>query len=297
MILVAGGTGRLGSLIVDDLLAAGDRVRVLTRSPAAAERLRAAGAEAVVGDVRDPHVVSEAVSGSGAVVSALTGFGPGRGSTPAEVDRTGNRTLIRAAADSAVESFVLLSVHGAAADAPLALFRMKYAAEEALRASGLTWTIIRPTAFLETHLEVIGAPLARRGSTVLFGPGTVPMNFVSVRDVAAAVLRALRDAALTGCTIELGGPDLTMNALSDALHAADRSSAARVRRIPLPALRLMSVLARPFSPFLARAAQAAVMMNTVDTRFDALPARAAVPGLPFTTLDEVVAPAPISFVP
>jgi hypothetical protein len=51
----------------------------------------------------------------------------------------------------------------------------------------------------------------------------------------------------------------------------------------------MSVLARPFSPFLARAAQAAVMMNTVDSRFDPLPARAAVPGLPFTTLDEVVA--------
>jgi hypothetical protein len=80
-----------------------------------------------------------------------------------------------------------------------------------------------------------------------------------------------------------------MNGLSDALHAANGSSPGKVRRIPLPALRVMAVLARPFSPFMARAAQAAVMMNTVDSRFDPLPARAAVPGLPFTTLDEVLA--------
>ena len=289
MILVAGGTGRLGSLIVEDLIVAGDAVRVLTRSADAATRLRALGAEAQVGDVRDPQAASRAVQGCHAVVSAVTGFAPERGSTPEDVDRDGNRNLIRAAASAGVERFVLLSVHGAAPDAPLPLFRMKSAAEEALRASDLSWTIVRPTAFLETHLEVIGAPLARNGSTMLFGSGTAPMNFVSVRDVAALVLRALRDPALIGQAIELGGPDLTMNALSDALHAADGSSTGAVRRIPLPALRLMAVLARPFSPFLARAAQAAVVMNTVDSRFDALPARAAVPGLPFTTLDEAVA--------
>jgi uncharacterized protein YbjT (DUF2867 family) len=217
----------------------------------------------------------------------MSGFGPGT-ATPETVDRDGNRILIGAAAQAGVERFVLLSVQGAAEDAPIPLFRMKYAAEQALRSSGLAWTIIRPTSYLETHLDAIGAPLRKKGSTQLFGSGRVPINFVSVRDVAALVLRALHDTALTGRVVELGGQDLTMETLSTALHAANGTSG-KVKRIPLAALRGMAVLARPFSPFLARAAQAAVVTNTTDMRFDPVPERATVPGLPFTTLDDVLA--------
>jgi uncharacterized protein YbjT (DUF2867 family) len=287
MILVAGGAGRLGSLLVDALHSEGTRVRVLTRSADSADRLRARGVDVVVGDLREPKDVARAVDGCSAVVSAVTGFAP-NSSNPEEVDRDGNLTLIAAASRAGAKRFVLVSVHGAAPDARIPLFRMKYAAEQALRGTALAWTIVRPTAYLETNLDIIGASLPKKGATLIFGSGRVPMNFVSVRDVASLVLRALHDDALSGRVIDIGGINVTMEQLSAALHAAAGTSG-KVSRVPLGALRVMAVAARPFSPFMARAAQSSVVTNTSDMRFDPMPDRAAVPGLPFTTLEQVMA--------
>jgi uncharacterized protein YbjT (DUF2867 family) len=287
VILVAGGAGRLGSLVVDALSREGTPVRVLTRSAESAERLRARGVDVVVGDVREPKDAARAVDGCSAIVSAVTGFAP-TSSNPQQVDRDGNLHLIAAASGAGAERFVLVSVHGAAPDARIPLFRMKYAAEQALREAALSWTIVRPTAYVETHLGIIGASLRKKRATLIFGSGRVPMNFVSVQDVAALVLRALRDDALSGRVIDIGGFDATMEQLSAALHA-EAGTSGKVSRVPLGALRVMSVAARPFSPFLARAAQSSVVTNTSDMRFDPMPDRATVPGLPFTTLQQVMA--------
>lgn len=283
MILIAGGTGRLGRLLVQALADDHPPLRVLTRQPDAAADLSERGIQAVLGDVRDPQRIREAVTGCTTVVSVLSGFGPMGSSSPESVDRDGNIALIRAARDSGVRRFVLVSMHGAAAVSPLPLLRMKHAAEQELQNSGLRWTIVRPTAFLETYLETLGAPLRRRASTLVFGSGRIPVNFVSVHDVAALVQRVTTEAGWDGKTIEIGGEDLTLDELSAALHAA-AGTPGRARHIPLAALRVMSVAARPFSPFLARAARAAVVLNTTNSTFDSAPARRAIPGLPFTSL-------------
>ncbi|MFE4470795.1 SDR family oxidoreductase [Leifsonia sp. NPDC056824] len=281
MILIAGGTGRLGTAVREELEPG--QVRVLTRNDVTAGRIREGGSEAVIGDLADAETVSRAVEGCRAVVLAASGFGPMGRSTPAGVDRDGNIALIHAARTAGVEHVVLISMHGAAPDARLPLLRMKWAAEEALRASGAGWTIVRPTAFLETYLDAVGADLPRNGSTLVFGPGTVPVNFVSVEDVAALVGEALRNPHLLGETVEWGGEDLTLGQLSDALQSAT-GVAGPTKRIPIPALRMMALASRPFSPFLARVASAAVIMNTTDMTFDAAPHRARYPGLPHTTL-------------
>jgi len=162
---------------------------------------------------------------------------------------------------------------------------MKHAAEEELRSSGLRWTVVRPTAFLETYLDALGGSLERRGTTLVFGSGRVPMNFVSVRDVAALVHRVTAEARWEGRTIELGGHNLTLEELSTALHTA-AGTPGRTRHIPLAALRVMSVAAKPFSPFQARAAQAAVVLNTTEATFRPGATRSAIEGLPFTSLEE-----------
>lgn len=290
MILVAGGSGRLGSELVDGLRAEGTPVRVLTRSAATAERLRQQGVEAVTGDLREPAVTERAVAGCTAVVSAITGFGPGAAG-PEAVDRDGNRALIQAARAAGVQHVVLLSVHGAAEDAPAALFRMKAAAERALRESGVPWTIIRPTAYFETHLEAMGAALPKGGPAQVFGAGGMPVDFLAVRDAAALVLRALHDPALRGRVLEIGGERHTMTELAEAL-SAQAGGTKPVRHVPRPALRVMSVAARPFSPFLARVARMAVLMDTVDLGSPRVDARTVVPGLPVTTLDQVLAARP-----
>jgi uncharacterized protein YbjT (DUF2867 family) len=182
---------------------------------------------------------------------------------------------------------VLLSGHGVAATHPMSLHRAKHAAEEAVRASGLPFTIIRPTFFLERWRQVIGDSISDKGHALVFGPGKNPINFVSVRDVAALVALALRDDSLRGETLEIGGPqNIDFVTFAERLIEAS-GKPARIKHIPLPVLRVMSVLARPFSPMFARQAGAAVVMNTTDMTFDG-PTRQRFPMLPTTRLADVL---------
>jgi NADH dehydrogenase len=129
VILVAGGTGRLGTAVVGRLVSRGTDVRVLTRDPGRARHLEAERVEVVTGDVRDRASLGRATAGVEVVVSAVQGFtGPGRIS-PATVDRDGNANLTDAAGTAGAD-LVLISAVGAAANSPMELFRMKRAAEE-----------------------------------------------------------------------------------------------------------------------------------------------------------------------
>lgn len=138
MILVAGGTGRLGRELVASLRAGGLPVRVLTRDAARAHDLRRLGAEVAVGDVRTPETLRTAVAGVATVVSAIHGFAVGDGGSPARVDRDGNAALLDAAAEAGA-GFVLLSVLGAALALAMDIMPMTYEAlhrEDALRWRG-----------------------------------------------------------------------------------------------------------------------------------------------------------------
>jgi uncharacterized protein YbjT (DUF2867 family) len=291
MILVAGGTGTLGSQVVRLLLERGEPVRVLTRDPARAAHLPGS-VEVVTGDLRNPAAVAAAVRGCATVVSAVHGFvGPGKPS-PEAIDRDANRALIQAAADADVQHLVLVSVLGAAPDHPMSLHRAKHAAEQALQASGLAWTILRPAAYLETWIAIIGAKLADDGQALVFGPGRNPINFVSAHDVAAVVDLAVCDRSLRGQLLEVGGPEnLSFTQLAERLITAS-GRPGRIRHVPLAMLRALSLLARPVSPTFARQAQAAVVMNTTDMALDTSTIRDRLPTIPATTLDQVIRPQP-----
>ncbi|MGZ4665581.1 MAG: SDR family oxidoreductase, partial [Frankiaceae bacterium] len=195
-------------------------VRVLTRDPARAVHLPDA-VQTLTGDLQDPAAVAEAVRGCDTVISAVHGFaGPARPS-PEAIDRDANRALIQAAAGAGVRHLVLVSVLDAAPDHPMSLHRAKYAAEQALETSGLPWTIIRPACYLETWIAVIGAKLASDGQALVLGPGRNPINFVSARDVAAAVDLVVHDQSLRGQLVEVAGPEnLTFTQLADRLITA-----------------------------------------------------------------------------
>ena len=287
MILVAGGTGTLGTRLVRLLVDQGQDVRVLTRDPARAADLPDT-VQTMTGDLRDPAAIAAAVRECASVVSAVHGFaGPGRPS-PEAIDRDANQALIQAAAAAGVQHLVLVSVMGAGPDHPMSLHRAKHAAEQALRASDLAWTIIRPAAYLETWTAIIGAKLASNGQTLVFGPGRNPVNFVSAADVAAVAALAVHDRSLRGQVLEITGPEnLTFTQLAERLITAS-GHPGRIRHVPLAMLRVMSVLARPASPVFARQAQAAVVMNTTDMTADVAAIRDRFPSVPATTLDEVL---------
>jgi uncharacterized protein YbjT (DUF2867 family) len=189
--------------------------RILDRGT---QHLAGPGVKVARGDVRDPASLAGALRGAGTVISAVQGFaGPG-GVSLASVDRAGNAHLVDAAARIGA-AFVLVSVVGAAPGDPMELFRAKHAAEEMLRASGIPWTIVRGTAFMETWGTIMARPLQASGRIPVFGRGDNPVNFVSATDVAALVSHAATAHRLRGQILELGGPgDLTFNQVAAILQ-------------------------------------------------------------------------------
>lgn len=273
MILVAGGTGRLGSLVVERLRARGEEVTILARSSVPGS------------DVRDPAAVERAVAGARVVVSAMSAFGM-RGVTPRQVDWEGNANLIAAAEKHGVERFVLVSTLGASPEHGMDLARMKYLAEKRLEASTLAWTILRPSVFTETFQMVLCAPLLAKGKTVVFGRAINPINFISVHDVARFVELGIFDPALTSATIDLGGPEnLSLIGLIEAFCAAVGVTGT-IKHIPRPVMRFLSHVARPFAPTFARMVQGGVVMDTTDMTFDATALRNRFPEVPLTTVAE-----------
>jgi len=288
VILVAGGSGRLGTLIVQRLGARGLGVRVLTRDRRRAAHLEGSRVEVIEGDVRDGGSLSGAMAGVSTVVSAIHGFGDIGNVSPASVDRDGNRRLIDAAA-AANATVVLMSIVGAAADHPIELFRMKHAAEEYLRSSGVPWTIVRATAFAEFWLDLLDQTAGASGRPVIFGRGINLINFVSVSDVAALVERAVVDPSTRGATLEIGGPkNLSFNELAASLQkASDRT--ATPRHVPRTMLRLLAAVLGPFQPNRARQMRAAIAMDTIDLTFAPTDLHRRFPELPVTSLAGILA--------
>ena len=168
------------------------------------------------------------------------------------------------------------------------LFDMKARAEEELRGSSLGWTIVRATAFMETWLALIGEPLRSTGRTRVFGRARNPINFVSARDVAGVVVDAVVGPQHRRTVIEVGGPeDLSLLDIAERFKAAT-GAGGKVSHIPRPAMRMMSVLMRPFNPVLALHAASGVVMDTRSMTFDALASKTALTRRGETRISEVI---------
>ena len=293
MILVAGGSGRLGTLIVRRLEARGLRVRVLTR-----DRRRAAHFEDSPGRSRRrrrarwPAAWTRRWWAWAPSCLRFTGLATSDDVSPASVDRDGNRHLVNAAA-AANAAVVLMSIVGASAEHPIELFRMKHAAEEHLRASGVPWTIVRATAFAEFWLDLLDQTAGGSGRPVIFGRGGNPINFVSVSDVAALVERAVVDPSTRGATFEIGGPqNLSFNELAAGLQRASGRTAPP-RHVPRTILRLLAAVLGPIQPNRARQMRAAIAMDTMDLTFAPGDPDRGFSKLPTASLADILARRPV----
>jgi uncharacterized protein YbjT (DUF2867 family) len=288
VILVVGGTGTLGRELLPSLVSDGLRTRVVARHEPSRQLVSAApGVEWIRGDVRSAEVLAAALAGVDTVVSAIAGFGGRDALGSPAVDRDGNIALVEAARSANVRSFIMLSIHQAGPSHPIGLFRDKWAAEEALRASGLESTIIRPTAYLESWLGLIGGPLVKTGRTRLFGSGRNPINFVSAVDVARFVQLAIADSRLRGEAIEVPGPEnLTLEQLAEAAETVS-GRIGRKDHIPRPMMRVARLATRVMNPVLSSQIAAGLVMDTRNMAVDGPALRAAFPSIPMTTAAEV----------
>lgn len=252
MILVVGATSRVGTRVIPLLLTQGCAVRAMTRTPEKAEPLKQLGAEVMPGDLRDRASLARACQDIEQVLAAAHGFTPGQADNNLHtVDDLGNRSLIDAARAAGVKHLVFISVLGAGPTSPLELARIKYASEQYLRASGLSYTILRAAPFMEFWVTMVGEPILKTGKTPIFGRGNNPINFVSAEDVAKFCLIALQDPRAHNQVIEVGGPEnLTFNQVAELFEKVS-GQPARKNHVPLPLMRVMRLLVRPFNPMLS----------------------------------------------
>jgi uncharacterized protein YbjT (DUF2867 family) len=287
VIVIAGGTGRLGRILVALMAARGEQVRVLSRAPErSGARTALPSVEVVTADVRDRAAVDRAFAGARVVISALSAFGM-KGVAPRDVDFEGNARLMAAAEKHGVDRFIFVSVLGASREHSMELARMKYLAEERLIQSNLKWAILRPSTFTETFQDILCTPLIEKGKTVVFGRAENPINFISAHDVARFVELAAFDPAMVHTITELGGSEnLSLLQFVEAFSSATGVTGS-VKHIPRLALRLLSRLARPFDPTFARMSAAALLMDTTNMSFDATELERRYPQIPLTTVAAV----------
>jgi NADH dehydrogenase len=271
MILVVGSTSKVGKHAVPQLLMQGEKVRAMTRIPSGpdAENFGKLGAEVVQGDLRDPASLARACQGVEKVLALAHGFTPGQPDNNLHtVDEVGNRDLIDAAKTAGVQHFVFASILGVTADSPMDLFRIKYATEQYLQKSGLSYTILRAAAFMEFWAAMVGEPIIKAGKTTIFGKGDNPINFVSAEDVARFSVMALSDPRMRNEIIEIGGPEnLTFNQVA-GLFEKISGQPAKITHVPLPIMRVMRLMMRPFNPMLSVQITGGIIMDTENQACD-----------------------------
>lgn len=210
MILVVGATGYLGSEICRRLAAGGRPIRALIRGtadPSRTEAVRSVAREVVKGDLKDVLSLRRACEGITTVIfTASSTLSRQEGDSIQTVDQNGALALIDAARTARVRNFVYTSFSGNIDD-DFPLRNAKRAAERHLKDSGLSYTILRPSYFMEVWLSPALGFDPTAGRVRIFGTGDRPVSWISLGNVAEFAVQCVDKPAAQNVTLELGGPD------------------------------------------------------------------------------------------
>jgi NADH dehydrogenase len=207
VILVAGATGHLGGLITRIFLDRRRDVRILVRPASPYSSLVQAGAQAAIGDLKEPSSLAAACEGVDTVITTANSALRGGGDTSETVDWQGNRNLIDAALRAGVKQFIFVSAVAAHVDSPVPLFQAKAKAEAYLRRSGVPYTILAPCMFTEVWFPmVVGRPALAGQPVSLVGEGRQKNDFISTADVAAFAFAAVGNSEADCKHLPLAGP-------------------------------------------------------------------------------------------
>jgi len=224
MILVTGGTGFVGTHLVRRLRAENVPVRVVVRNPGRAEPLRDLGVELVTGDVSDKKSLESAARGAERVVHLVGIIQEGPGFSFQDVHVDGTRNVVEAAQSSGVRHFFYQSALGTRPGAKSMYHRTKWQAEEAVRASGIPFTILRPSLIYgpSDQFTIRLSEMIRIAPVIpIIGSGKSKVQPIFIDDVVSCILKAITGDAFLNEIFEVGGPDqLTYEEVTTAIADA-----------------------------------------------------------------------------
>jgi len=238
-LLVTGGSGFLGGYVLDEAARRGHETVALARSEQAAATVTALGAKALPGNLDDDAELPGVMAAADCdVLVNLASLGFGH--APA---------IVAAAAEAGIGRAVFVSTTAVTTRLPAATKRIRLAAEDRIRSSSLSWTILRPTMIYgaagDRNLSRL-LPLLRRAPVLPVPGGRQLQQPVHVADVASAVLSAAERSGSAGSTYDIAGPEpMTFAELLRTCAVAVRS---RTRFVPVPLAPLIT-MARGYERF------------------------------------------------
>lgn len=234
-IFVSGATGFVGGHLCAELRGRGHQLRLLTHQR---QTSHVAGVDVVAGDVTRPESYVEALRGCDAAVN-LVGIireFPDRGITFDRLHIEATRAMVGAANTSGVKRYLQMSALGTRPGAVSRYHQTKFQAEELVRASGLDFTIFRPSLIFgpnDAFVNMLAGYIRSYPAVPVIGDGQYQLQPISADDVARCFALALEMPATIGQTFELCGSDrLSYNELLDTIGRV--LGKARVLKVPNP---------------------------------------------------------------
>ncbi|MGL5035962.1 MAG: SDR family oxidoreductase [Microcystaceae cyanobacterium] len=243
-VLVVGGTGTLGRQVVRRALDQGHSVRCLVRNLRKATFLKEWGAELVVGNICKPETLMAAFTDIEAVIDAATARATDSLSIR-QVDWLGQVNLIQAAQKSGVKRFIFFSILRAAEYPNVPLMEIKACTEQFLRESGLNYTILQLSGFMQGLISQYAIPILDNQPVWLTGQST-PTAYLDTQDIAKFAVCALEAAETENKTLPIVGDRAWTGEEIIQICEKLADQDAKISKVPLGVLRFMRNLTRCF---------------------------------------------------
>ena len=275
MILIVGATGQLGSAVTRELVNNGQKVRALVRSTSSAAYLKVLGVDLVTGDLRDTVSVRAACQGVNTIIATANVVIRRAGDDFRSVEGTGYQNLIDSAKQQGVGQFIYASVAVTPIDDKVLPLKYKRLNEQRLQDSGLNYTIVRMSVFMDVWLALLGSQIPTRGAesptverpfwfskfylgmigrmiddrgiAIVPGSGKTRHAFIAVRDVARFLARCVGHPQATRTILHLGGPQVL--SWDEALDVFGQVLGKKIRpvHVPIGIFKANNALLKPFA--------------------------------------------------